>query len=145
MAKKVKLAEKVKLKAIAEAENAKKEYLGLVGAEKKVEEKKAGKVKQDDQNAKKEVKKEAKEEPKDEIPMDAAAIKAYSSVIADAAEDSEPQTPVQYSAVIPDEEKKAPQSLSQDPMGSMIQNEISEIKDASIKASKENEWKSNEC
>jgi len=29
------LAEKVKLKAIAEAENAKKEYLGLVGAEKK--------------------------------------------------------------------------------------------------------------
>ena len=43
--KKVKLAEKVKLKAIAEAENAKKEYLGLVGAEKKVEEKKADKVK----------------------------------------------------------------------------------------------------
>ena len=71
--------------------------------------------------------------------MDAAAIKAYSSVIADAAEDSEPQTPVQYSAVIPEEEKKPVQSLSQDPMGSMIQNEISEIKDASIKASKENE------
>ena len=37
------------------------------------------------------------EEPKDEIPMDAAAIKAYSSVIADAAEDSEPAQPVQYS------------------------------------------------
>ena len=71
--------------------------------------------------------------------MDAAAIKAYSSVIADAAEDSEPQTPVQYSAVIQEEEKKPVQSLSQDPMGSMIQNEISEIKDASIKASKENE------
>ena len=69
----------------------------------------------------------------------AAAIKAYSSVIADAAEDSEPQTPVQYSAVIPDEEKKAPvQSLSQDPMGSMIQNEIVSIKDASIKAAADN-------
>jgi hypothetical protein len=36
--------------------------------------------------------------------MDQAAIKAYSSVIADAAEDSEPATPVVYSAVIPDEE-----------------------------------------
>merc|ERR1712153_234244 len=89
-------------------------------------------------DAKKEAKKEAKEEPKDEIPMDAAAIKAYSSVIADAAEDSEPSQPVQYSAVIPDEEKKAPvQNLSQDPMGSMIQKEISEIKDASIKAAKD--------
>jgi len=31
-------------------------------------------------------------------------------------------------------------------MGSMIQNEIAEIKDASIKAAKEkDEWKSNEC
>ena len=30
------------------------------------------------------------EKADDEIPMDAAAIKAYSSVIADAAEDSEP-------------------------------------------------------
>ena len=36
--------------------------------------------------------------------MDQAAIKAYSSVIADAAEDSEPATPVVYSATIPDEE-----------------------------------------
>merc|ERR1712086_718884 len=89
-------------------------------------------------DAKADAKKDAKEEPKDEIPMDAAAIKAYSSVIADAAEDSEPSQPVQYSAVIPDEEKKAPvQNLSQDPMGSMIQNEISEIKDASIKAAKD--------
>ena len=110
----------------------------------KKDKKDAKPAKKDDK--KKDAKAEKKEEPKDEIPMDAAAIKAYSSVIADAAEDSEPQTPVQYSAVIPDEEKKAPvQSLSQDPMGSMIQNEISEIKDASIKASKENEWKSNEC
>jgi len=32
--------------------------------------------------------------------MDAAAIKAYSSVIADAAEDSEPQVPVQYHETI---------------------------------------------
>ena len=38
--------------------------------------------------------------------MDQAAIKAYSSVIADAAEDSEPAAPVQYSVVIPDEEKQ---------------------------------------
>lgn len=43
--KKVKLAEKVKLKAIAEAENAKKEYLGLVGAEKKDHEKLTEKAK----------------------------------------------------------------------------------------------------
>ena len=40
--------------------------------------------------------------------MDAAAIKAYSSVIADAAEDSEPSTPVQYTAVIPEPEKEKP-------------------------------------
>ena len=39
--------------------------------------------------------------------MDQAAIKAYSSVIADAAEDSEPQTPVQYHQVITEEEKPA--------------------------------------
>ena len=32
----------------------------------------------------------------DSIPMDAAAIKAYSSVIADAAEESEPEHPVTY-------------------------------------------------
>lgn len=38
-----------------------------------------------------------------EIPMDAAAIKAYSSVIADAAEDSEPSAPVVYTKTIPDE------------------------------------------
>ena len=36
--------------------------------------------------------------------MDAAAIKAYSSVIADAAEDSEPQTPVQYHEVLSQED-----------------------------------------
>ena len=54
-------------------------------------------AKKDEKKAapKKEAKKEKKAEKKakkedDEIPMDAAAIKAYSSVIADAAEDSEP-------------------------------------------------------
>jgi hypothetical protein len=48
-------------------------------------------------DAKKDVKKaEAKKEEVEDIPMDAAAIKAYSSVIADAAEDSEPSTPVEY-------------------------------------------------
>ena len=57
-------------------------------------------------DAKKDAKADKKEAEKDEIPMDQAAIKAYSSVIADAAEDSEPTTPVQYSAVIPEEEKK---------------------------------------
>jgi len=58
--------------------------------------------------------------------MDNAAIKAYSSVIADAAEDSEPQKAVIYSQTIPDDEA-APrhENVGLDPMGSMIQNEIS--------------------
>jgi len=89
--------------------------------------------------AKKEVKKTSKKD-EDEIPMDAAAIKAYSSVIADAAEDSEPATPVEYHAVITEEEKpKTGQIFSSDPMGSMIQNEISSIKTASIKAAQDKE------
>ena len=62
--KKVKLAEKVKLKAIAEAENAKQEYLGLIGAEKKTQEKEKVKVKQNDQKAKKEA---VKETPKAQV------------------------------------------------------------------------------
>ena len=75
-----------------------------------------------------------------EIPMDAAAIKAYSSVIADAAEDSEPAAPVVYTKTIPEEVKEKPhETLDFDPMGSMIQNEIGAIKDASIKAAKEKE------
>ena len=46
---------------------------------------------------KKEEKKESKKEEKDDsIPMDYEAIKAYSGVIADAAEDSEPERPVVY-------------------------------------------------
>jgi len=78
--------------------------------------------------------------------MDQAAIKAYSSVIADAAEDSEPQTPVQYHQVITEEDKPAKtqaEPFQVDPMGSMIQNEISAIKDASIAAAKEkmDEWR----
>ena len=64
-----------------------------------------------------------KEEPKkkeeDDIPMDAAAIKAYSSVIADAAEDSEPAKPVIYTETM-QEEKKQPENIGLDPMGSMI-------------------------
>lgn len=68
---------------------------------------------------KKEVKKE-----EEEIPMDQAAIKAYSSVIADAAEDSEPQTPVIYKKEnIQDDSaaQKAPaEAYNPDPMGSMI-------------------------
>ena len=81
---------------------------------------------------------EKKEKVEDEIPMDNAAIKAYSSVIADAAEDSEPQKAVIYSQTIPDEEN-APrrETVGLDPMGSMIQNEISSIKEASIKAAED--------
>ena len=69
-------------------------------AEKKTEkkvEKKTEKKTDAKKDSKKEVKKEAKKTAtkskkaeEDEIPMDTAAIKAYSSVIADAAEDSEP-------------------------------------------------------
>ena len=81
--------------------------------------------------------------------MDAAAIKAYSSVIADAAEDSEPQQAVVYTKTIPDEPKSQAAPLDLDPMGSMIRNEISDIKDASIKAAKDkaDEWNKNgaEC
>jgi len=67
--------------------------------------------------------------------MDNAAIKAYSSVIADAAEDSEPATPVTYSNTMQEEEpQQRHEVLGLDPMGSMIQNEISSIKVASIKA-----------
>ena len=68
--------------------------------------------------------------------MDAAAIKAYSSVIADAAEDSEPATPVVYTETIQEEDNRH-ENLGVDPMGSMIQNEITQIKQASIKAAQE--------
>ena len=49
----------------------------------------------------------------DDIPMDNQAIKAYSSVIADAAEDSEPEHPVQYIDI--SEEKKQDTRLAQAP------------------------------
>jgi len=54
--------------------------------------------------------------------MDTAAIKAYSSVIADAAEDSEPATPVQYSEVHEEQDQAAPvhEDYNPDPIGSMV-------------------------
>ena len=57
--------------------------------------------------------------------MDQAAIKAYSSVIADAAEDSEPATPVVYSATIPDEDRRPTHDIySPDPMASMTKTKL---------------------
>jgi len=106
----------------------------------KTEAKKTDTKKTEKKTAAKEDKAEKKEKVEDEIPMDNAAIKAYSSVIADAAEDSEPQKPVIYSQTIQDEEQ-APrrETVGIDPMGSMIQNEISSIKEASIKAAQDTE------
>jgi len=108
----------------------------------KADAKKTDTKKTEKKTAAKEDKAEKKEKVEDEIPMDNAAIKAYSSVIADAAEDSEPQKPVIYSQTIQDEEQ-APrrETVGIDPMGSMIQNEISSIKEASIKAAQDTEWK----
>lgn len=112
----------------------------------KKDKKPASKKKEDKKSAKKDDKKdkkkpaEKKKEEQDDIPMDAAAIKAYSSVIADAAVDSEPSVPVQYHEVITDDDKKKEAPMTIDPMASMIQNEISEIKDASIKAAQEKDF-----
>ena len=95
--------------------------------------------KKDAKSKKAEPKVEAKKEEED-IPMDQAAIKAYSSVIADAAEDSEPQHPVEYKAIeVEKEVKHEHEGYNPDPMGSMIQNEISNIKEASIKAARESD------
>ena len=117
----VKSAAKTATKTQSKAKTAKK-AVSTKSSAKKVEQKAA--TKKDEDN---------------EIPMDAAAIKAYSSVIADAAEDSEPSQPVVYTKTIPDEPREQPhESLDFDPMGSIIQNEISSIKDASIKAANEN-------
>ena len=83
-------------------------------------------------------KKTAEKKEEEDIPMDAAAIKAYSSVIADAAEDSSPAVPVIYTETMqeePAERREVPVGV--DAMGSMIQNEISSIKEASIKAAQE--------
>ena len=92
---------------------------------KKVEKKtKAKKATNNKADAKKTAAKKAeakKKEEDTEIPMDTAAIKAYSSVIADAAEDSEPAVPVQYSEVIHEEEQRpSHMDFNPDPMGSMI-------------------------
>ena len=134
--------EKPKAKVEDKKPAAKKE----ASADKKKSDKKEDlkKTKEAKPAAKKEELVEKKEKVEDEIPMDNAAIKAYSSVIADAAEDSEPQKAVIYSQTIPDDEA-APrhESLSFDPMGSMIQNEISSIKEATIKAASETDWKVN--
>ena len=131
-------------KPVEKKEEPKKEKKKVEKKEKKADSKK----KDDKKSAKKDEKKaakkpvEKKKEEQDDIPMDAAAIKAYSSVIADAAVDSEPSVPVQYHEVITDDEKKpkSSESFNADPMGSMIQNEISDIKDASIKAAQDNMW-----
>jgi outer membrane biosynthesis protein TonB len=109
-------------------------------AEKKVAQKKADPAPKD---TKKDDKKSAEKKPaekkeEEDIPMDAAAIKAYSSVIADAAEDSSPAVPVIYTETMqeePAERREVPVGV--DAMGSMIQNEISSIKEASIKAAQE--------
>ena len=96
-------------------------------------------------DAKKDTKKEDKkvekkapaEKVEEDIPMDAAAIKAYSSVIADAAEDSAPAVAVVYTETIVEEPAESHAAIGIDSMGSMIQNEISSIKEASIKAAQE--------
>ena len=51
--------------------------------------------------------------------MDAAAIKAYSSVIADAAEESEPQEKVIYTETMTEDAPKN-EPVGIDPMGSML-------------------------
>lgn len=104
---------------------------------KKPEAKKDAKAAKGDKKVeKKEAKVEAKKEEV-EIPMDMAAIKAYSSVIADAAEDSaQGQAPVVYTETMKEDPKPVHSDIG-DAWGSMIQNEISSIKTASVKASKD--------
>ena len=111
--------------------------------EKKADTKKADTKKDDKKtDTKKEDKKVVVAEKKaekveEDIPMDAAAIKAYSSVIADAAEDSAPAVAVVYTETIVEEPAESHAAIGIDSMGSMIQNEISSIKEASIKAAQE--------
>ena len=64
-------------------------------------EKKAEPVKKGEKKA--EPKKALVEKKEEEIPLDTEAIKAYSSVIADAAEDSEPSKPVIYTEIKEDQ------------------------------------------
>ena len=132
-------AEKPEKKEEPKKETKKVEKKEKKDASKKKDDKKSKDKKKDEKKDKKAEKKKTEED--NEIPMDAAAIKAYSSVIADAAEDSEPSVPVQYHQTMQEEEKPKPEPFQGDAMASMIQNEISSIKDASVKAAKENaEW-----
>ena len=139
-------AEKPEKKEEPKKEAKKSEKKDKKSADKKKDskdKKKETKDKKDKKDDKKDKKKtDKKKEEVEEIPMDAAAIKAYSSVIADAAEDSEPSVPVQYHETIQEEPKQKADPFVGDPMASMIQNEISDIKDASIKAAKDKseEW-----
>ena len=95
------------VKALADADKAEEKE----SKEPKKEEKKP--EKKEEKKEKKDEKKDKKKE-EDEVPMDNAAIKAYSSVIADAAEDSEPANPVVYNEI--KEEPKAEQRLAQAPL-----------------------------
>ena len=98
------------VKALAEAEKADEKAPAESKKETKPEppkEKPAEPAKKDDKQKKDDKKTD------DEVPMDSAAIKAYSSVIADAAEDSEPSTPVIYTEV--KDEARADSRLSHAP------------------------------
>ena len=93
------------VKALAEAEKAE---------DKQQPEKKETPKPQPKQVKKDDKKKEDKKAVDDDVPMDNAAIKAYSSVIADAAEDSEPANPVVYQEI--KDEARSDQRLSHAPM-----------------------------
>ena len=87
------------VKALAEAEKADEAKPAEPSTEKKAapEKKPEPKKAQEKTDKKEDAKKDEKKD--DDVPMDNAAIKAYSSVIADAAEDSEPSTPVVFSEI----------------------------------------------
>ena len=80
------------VKALAEDEKADEKAAEPVKEKKPEPPKPVAEPKKDD-------KKKDDKKTDDDVPMDNAAIKAYSSVIADAAEDSEPSTPVIYTEV----------------------------------------------
>ena len=83
------------------------ETLAQKKTEEKTEQKKEEKVEKK-VDEKKSSEKKDKKKVEEDIPMDAAAIKAYSSVIADAAEDSEPEKPIVYGQISEsDQEKRA--------------------------------------
>ena len=95
------------VKALAEADKAEDKQ--------QPEKKEAPKAQPKKSESKKdEKKKDDKKAADDEVPMDNAAIKAYSSVIADAAEDSEPANPVEYHEI--KDEARSDQRASHAPM-----------------------------